>query len=200
MKHSCRVTIQRTMKNPPLEKGGWGDFQVKQLLFFIGCVVLVASLMALPAFAAVKIGIIDIQKVLREAKAAKSVQDAFLKDVNAKKATLAERQKKISQMDKELKSAGKKLSAAERKEKNEKLAKEIKEFKRQGSDFDEELKKKNVEMARRLIGEIRDVAKTLANDENYTVILEKGAAAVVAADDAADVTDKIIGLYDARNK
>ena len=173
---------------------------MKQLLFFIGCVVLVVSLMALPAFAAVKIGIIDIQKVLREAKAAKSVQDAFLKDVNAKKATLAERQKKISQMDNELKNAGKKLSAAERKERKEKLDKEIKELNRHSSDFNEELKKKNVELTRKLIGEIRDVAKTLANDENYTVILEKGAAAVVASDDAADVTDKIIRLYDAGKK
>ena len=173
---------------------------MKQLLFFIGCVVLVVSLMALPAFAAVKIGIIDIQKVLREAKAAKSVHDAFLKDVNAKKADIAERQKKISQMDNELKNAGKKLSAAERKERKEKLDKEIKELNRHSSDFNEELKKKNVELTRKLIGEIRDVAKTLANDENYTVILEKGAAAVVASDDAADVTDKIIRLYDAGKK
>ena len=32
MKHSCRMATQRTMKippYPPLEKGGWGDFQVK---------------------------------------------------------------------------------------------------------------------------------------------------------------------------
>ena len=35
MKHSCRMATQRTMKippYPPLEKGGWGDFQVKELV------------------------------------------------------------------------------------------------------------------------------------------------------------------------
>lgn len=177
---------------------------MKRSLLYIICSVIMTSLLVLPAYAAkdspVKIGIVDTQKILREAKAARSARDIILKDVNAKKVTLAERQKKISQMENELKGTEKKLSAADRKEKSEKLAQEVKELKRLGSDFNEELKKKNVELTRRLIGEIRSVARNLVRDENYTVILEKGTQALVAADDAVDVTDKIIKLYDAQKR
>ena len=167
--------------------------------------LLIAALLALPVMPAlaaketpVRIGVIDVQRILREAKAVKSVRDVFLKDLDTRRIALTERSDKVRQMEKEIKDAEKRMSAAEKKEKNEKLAREVKELKRLGSDFNEEMKKKNVELTRKLIGEIRDVARTFARNEGFTVIMEKGT--LFAADEAADVTDKIIKLYDAQKR
>jgi Skp family chaperone for outer membrane proteins len=56
--------------------------------------VLIAVFMALPAQAAqdkkakdpvVKVGVIDMQRIMRESKAAKAAQDLFRKDLDAKR-------------------------------------------------------------------------------------------------------------------
>lgn len=156
-------------------------------------------LAALPVWAAkdapVKIGIIDVQKILRESKAARNAQAVFVKDMEAKRAQLIAKEKEIQALDEELKNANARLSDESRKEKAERLAREVKEFRRLDADMGEELKKKDVELTQKLLGEVRRIVQSFAKSEKYTLILEKNA--VAASDDAIDVTDRIIKLYDA---
>ena len=62
----------------------------------------------------------------------------------------------------------------------------------------EELKRKDRELTRQLIQEIKQVAETFTKKREYTIILEKNS--VVSFDKAVDITDKIIGIYDAQKK
>ena len=160
--------------------------------------LLVGIMILLPLAAAsaarIKIGLIDAQKIMRESRAAKKARAAFIKDVEAKRAVLRAKQEEVRALEEELKREGKKMSPSARKQKGEKLQKEIKELKRLGSDLEEELKRKDVELTQKLLREIVGIVKEFSIKENYTVILEK--KSVVAADEAIDITDKIIRLYD----
>ena len=78
------------------------------------------------------------------------------------------------------------------------IASEVKELKYLRSDLEEELKKKDAELTQKLIGELREIVRAFSKKENYTLIMER--SAVVAADDAIDITDKIIQIYDAQKK
>jgi outer membrane protein len=156
-------------------------------------------LMLTPAAAGdAKIGIVDIQKIMRESKAAKDAQALFLKEVEAKRAILIAREKDVRKMEEEVRSLSAKTSAAVRQEKTDRLAKEVRELKRLGSDLDEELKKRDAELAQKLLAEIRQVLKSYSKKEDYTIILEKNTALV--SDDAVDITDRIIRLYDAQKR
>lgn len=148
--------------------------------------------------AGIKLGVIDTAKLMRESKAAKNARAIFLKDLEAKRGILAAKEKEVRQLEEGLKKPETKLSDEARREKNDRLAKEVKELKRLGSDLEEELKRKNAELTQKLLGEIRAIVKAFSNKENYTLILERGA--VVAADDAIDITDKIIQIYDGKEK
>jgi outer membrane protein len=174
---------------------------MKKLLIVFG-IVMGFLLATVPVMAAkeapVKIGVIDTQKILRESKAAKAAQSVFMKDLEAKRVIYQAKEKDIKDLDQELKNQNIKLSAESRKEKTEKLAQEVKEFKRLEADMEEALKKKEVELTRRLLSEIAQIVRTFSKKEHYTVILEKGS--VVVADDAIDITDRIIMLYDAGKK
>jgi len=154
---------------------------------------------ALPVLAAmdapVKIGIIDVQKILRESRAAGKARAEFMKDMEAKRAQLAAREKEIQALDEELKNPKARLSEEVRKEKAEKLARDGKEFRRLDADMGEDLKKKDVELTRKILEEVRRIVQAFSKSEKYTLILEKGA--VVTADDAIDVTPRILKLYDA---
>ena len=183
---------------------------MKKLLVWI--IALMGLAIALPALAApqapketaarkdvsIKLGIIDTAKIMRESKAAKNAQTIFLKDLEAKRGILAAKEKEVRLLEEELKNPDTKLSPEERNSKNDKMAKEVKELSRLKSDLEEELKKKDVELTRKLIGEIREIVNTFYKKENYTLILEKNA--VVASDDAIDITDKIIQLYDGQKR
>jgi len=168
----------------------------------VSAVVLIGLCLAMPVMAAkegpVRIGVIDIQKIMRESKAAKNARAVFLKDLEAKRAILTAKEKEIRLMEEELKNAESKLSSGARREKAEKIAREIKELKRLGADLEEELKRKDAELTGKLIREIIGIVRNISQKEDYTVILEKGS--VIAADDATDITDKIIRLYDAQKK
>lgn len=145
--------------------------------------------------APVKIGIIDVQKILRESKAAKKARADFMKDMEAKRAQLMAKDKEIQGLDEELKNPKARLSDNVRKQKAEKLAHDVKEFRRLDADMGEDLKKKDVELTRKILEEVRRIVQSFSKREKYTLILEKGA--VVTADDAIDITFRILKLYDA---
>ncbi|MBM4272045.1 MAG: OmpH family outer membrane protein [Deltaproteobacteria bacterium] len=168
----------------------------------VSIVIFIGFLLTLPVMAAkegpTKIGVIDIQKIMRESKAARNARTLFQKDVEAKRDTLKAKEKEIRILEEEIKSADPKMSPEARREKEFKLSREVKELQRLGADIEEELKKKDVELTRKLLGEIMQIVQSFAKKEHYTLILER--ASIVTADNAIDITDKIIKLYDAQKK
>ena len=59
-------------------------------------------------------------------------------------------------------------------------------------------KKKDAFLTRKVIREIKKIVQTYTKEKKYTVVMEK--KAVVAFDDAVDITDEIIKQYDAEKK
>jgi outer membrane protein len=145
--------------------------------------------------AEIKIGMIDTQKIMRESKAAKKARDILMKELEGKRAKYKVEEDETRKLDEEIKKEGASMTPAARQEKAEKLEKELKELGRLKSDLEEELRKKDMEFTRKLLQEIYEIVKELTKKEKYTVILDK--RNVVTADEAIDITDKIIRLYDA---
>jgi len=165
---------------------------------WLGVIMLMPISIETAYAATVKIGLIDIQKIMRESKAAKNARDIFLKDRESKRALLMEKQEKAQVLQEELKKSGGDMSVSDRKQKTDELEREVKELKRLRSDLEEELKKKDEGLALKLLKEIREVVQEFLKKEKYTVILEK--KSVAAADDAIDITEQIIKLYDSQKK
>jgi outer membrane protein len=160
------------------------------VLFVVTCFICVGPLHA----ADVKIGVIDTQRIMRESKAARNTRAMFLKDVEARRNTLNAKQKEVQTLQEEIKNKGRDMAESVRKEKNEKLGQEIKEFNRLKSDFEEELKKKDAELTQKLLKEIQEVVTEYRKKEKYAIIHDK--QTLVSYDEAIDITDKIIKLYD----
>ena len=166
-------------------------------------VLLAGVIAAFPVLAAVKeikesplkIGIIDTQKIIRESKASKNTWTAFQKDLEAKQAVLDGKGKVVRNLEEELKNADQTAAAARLKDD---LTKEVKEFNRLKSDLEEDITKKRQELTQKLLGDIRQVVIGFSKSEGYTLIMEN--SAVVTSSDSIDITDKIIKLYDDKQK
>ena len=168
--------------------------------------VLIAMLMVLPAQAAQdkkakdtvpvgKIGVIDVQRILRESKAAKNANGIYQKDLAEKRAIVAAKNKEIQTMEEELKSADPKSADDALRLKADKRNRDIRELKLLVADMETDLKRKDAELSQTVLGEVIKVVNDYIKKENISVVVNR--MAVVALDETTDITDAIIKLYDA---
>lgn len=170
----------------------------KTLLFLtiIASIVLFSTLtFAAKESETVKIGIFDMQKIIRESKAGKQAQAIFEKELAERRKTLQEKEQAVRTLEEGLK----KTPASKRREKEEEFSRQAKELKRLRQDLEEELKKKDAELASKLIKDVLEIAREIGQKERYTVIFQKGMD-VVYVDRAVDITSKIMEKLDARSK
>jgi outer membrane protein len=170
--------------------------KIMKKILFAGLLSLLITFIYMGSLCAadLKVGVIDIQKIMRESNAAKNARAVFLKDVEAKRGVFNAKQKEVQDLQEEIKNKGKDMSDSLRKEKTEKLSRDVKELERLKTDLEEELKKKDTELTQKLLKEISDVVQEYRKKEKYSIIYEK--QTLVAYDEAMDITDKIIKLYD----
>jgi len=164
-------------------------------------------LLALPVWAAPKaaaagggsgkIGMVDMQKILRESKNSQKVRAAFMKDVEKKQAAIVAKEGAIRKMEEEFKG----LAPGDmdgRKKKGDQIKHEMRELQYLREDAEGDLKRKEMEITQKVIGEIMQVVRNYARGERFTLILDR--MAVITAEESIDITDRVMKLYDAQKK
>jgi len=76
----------------------------------------------------------------------------------------------------------------------------VREFQRWGEDSQNELNQKRVEMERRIAQDLLKVVQKMGAEEGYTVILERNENIVLFANNATDITDRVVKAYDTQKK
>jgi outer membrane protein len=148
------------------------------------------------AYAAdIKIGVIDTQRIMAESKAGIATRTLFAKDVQENNNRLQTKQKEVQALQEELNTKGKEMNAVVLVEKQEKYSKAYKELTRMKNDITQDLETRDNELTQKLLKAIGDIVLQYSQNEKYTLILEK--SSLVSYDNAVDITDKIIQLYDA---
>lgn len=144
----------------------------------------------------VKIGFVDMTKIMKDSKAAQSSLSVLQKEIESKRVIMKEKNDKLANMDKELKNL--KQDSAAWKDKRDKLTKEANDFNRLRGEYDGQLQKKNIELTQKIFTDVQQIIKKIAASEKYTIILDKRTS--LLADDSTDLTDKVIKMYDAQKK
>lgn len=165
-------------------------------MLFLSLIFTLTSVFSAQA-ADIKIGVIDTQKIISQSGKIMKYRSDFLKEMDKKKAELMEIQKSAQALDQELKDKNSKITDQERMEKNDKLNREARKYNRMKEEFELELQSRNAELGRKFLRQIKEIADEYLKSNKYTIILEKNA--LVASDNAVDVTDEIIKLYDSKN-
>lgn len=176
---------------------------MRRMLAFLFCFLLsqftTDSVIAAPPRGAavggyIKIGIVDMQRVLRDSKTARASRAAFEKELESRRAQIAAKEKEVRNLEGEIGRLDPSVPPEVKRQKADKLKHEIRELNNLRQDIEEELKRKDIEMSQKVIGDIMTVVRTFARNEKFTAIFERNA--VMAADEAIDITDRILKLYD----
>lgn len=160
------------------------------MLFFRHFTVFLAALvlMAGPsvAMAAVSIGILDVQKILLESDAARSVQkqiqkrrDKFIEEISQQEQSLRTKEKELSEFRAT-------LSADEFASKKQEFEKEFVEARRIAQKRKKSLDEAGAKALNKLSDELQAIVKQIAQEKGYTLILSK--QDVVLSDDSVDIS------------
>jgi outer membrane protein len=169
---------------------------MKKILLAGYCISLMGFICITSAYAAdIKIGVIDTERILAESRAARETQALFAKEIEENRNLLLGKQKEVEALQEELNTQRLDMTPAVLSEKQDKLSRVVKEYNRMKNDIEEDLKNRDNELSRGLLTDIREIVSKYSKEEKFTLILEKNS--VVTFDDAIDITNKIIQLYDA---
>src|SRR3989337_1343944 len=141
---------------------------MKIALVVIGFIILASGL----AFAqsAGKIGIVDLQRVIRDSQAGKTAKAAFEREFQDKRRIIEQKTEQLSRMKQD--------------------------FIRTRDDFRDELQKRDFELTQKILSELEGVIQKIGDSDGYVIIIEKTEGGVIYAAKGVDLTDKIIQAYD----
>jgi len=166
-------------------------------VFFIAAAfVLSASLSH--AAGDLKIGVFDMQKVIRDSKAGQEARGAFEKDLSEKRAALAAKEENLRALQEDLAKVTKPADEAAKKQKKENMESGIKDLSRLRVEMETELRKRDEELTMGLIKGVMAVVNEIGQKEKFTMILQK-VPNVAYLDSAIDITPKVLEKYNAQN-
>lgn len=171
---------------------------MKKIFLAVGF-ILCASI-AFSAEKMVKIGYVDLQKSLNESEQGKEAKASFNKRVEELQRTLDEKQNELKKLQEELEKQKGLLTPEARGDKEKTYQQKIKDAQRFAKDSQEELQQKDAELTRKIINDLKDIIKKVGSEEAYTIILERGEAAVLFAAEGVDITDRVIKAYNKTKK
>jgi len=171
---------------------------MKKSVVVLMVVLLVSLIYSAPSYSVdkvdtVKIGVVDLQRVIVESKGGKEAKTQFEHEMTGKKKALTDKEDILKKLRSEITKTG--ISDAEKKDKEEKFQKEAMELRRLRDETEAGLREMDKAITVKMIGEIREIISKVGVEEKYTIILEKDAS-VLYVPNTIDLTVKVIENYD----
>ena len=146
----------------------------------------------------IKIGYIDIQKVIAESQAGKRARDRFQAQVKKAEADIVKERQELDRLKSDLDKKGPLLKDEERRNLESDLQKRSVNLQRSMSDYQQDLQAKNNEMMADLLKELEKIVNEVGKAEKFTLILER--SQILYSDQGIDITGKVIETYNSRAK
>lgn len=160
---------------------------------FLGAVIALGSLHA--SAQEFKVGIVNLDRIFREANTAKSAQVKLEQE-------FSKREKELNDIASQLKTASEKfereaptLAESQRASRQKQLVDQDRDFQRKRREFQEDLNSRKNEELQTVIERANKVVKALAEAEKYDLIVQEA----VYVNPKLDITDKVIRSLNASN-
>lgn len=161
---------------------------------------LIAVLMNMPAIAAdeVKIGFVNVQKVIFASKAGQKVKKEIESLALKKKDGLKKQEKEIQDMRKKFEKEQLTLSKSQKEKKQKTFQQKVVAYKKAVGEFQQEAKKKEADYTRKALKEVTGIVSDIAKKDSYTAIFDMMQSGMIYADDNTDLTERVLKQFNIR--
>jgi outer membrane protein len=167
---------------------------------FMGLIVGIVFLLGfqLNAFSgdAIKIGVVDLQKLQRDSSAFQKLSESYMKALDSKKQEFEKEKASMLALEEEMRKQNMMLSLDAKESKMKEYGKKGRRLKYLESELRQEAKEAEMELKRSVLIGIAKVVGDIGKKEGYSLILEKGSSGFLYSDDSIDITDRVIKAYD----
>lgn len=140
-----------------------------------------------------KVGIVNLDRIFREANSAKSAQIKLEQEFSKREKELTEGGAQLKTLSDKFEREAPTLAESQRNSRQRQLVDQDREFQRKRREFQEDLNTRKNEELQLVIERANKVVKTLAEAEKYDLILQES----VYVNPKHDITDKVIKALNA---
>lgn len=148
----------------------------------------VLGVFASSALAEVRIGVINMERVMRESEPAKKASSKLEKEFKKRSQELEKSRQQAQTMQDDLEKNGATLAEAARAAKTKELADLSRELQRRQREYNEDLNARRNEELQSIVERTNTVIRTMAEKENFDLIVQEA----VYASSRVDITEKVI--------
>jgi outer membrane protein len=159
------------------------------------------TLLCVPAVGAqerVKIGFIDIQRAISDSNAGKRAKERFQAQVKKAEAELLKEKTELERLKADLDKKGPLMKEEERRNLEADLQRRFVNYQRTMTDQQQELRQKEGALTGDILKELEKIVNEIGKSDKFTLILERNQ--ILYSDQGIDVTNKVIEVFNSRNK
>jgi outer membrane protein len=148
-------------------------------------------LLAVPAGAALaqgKIGVVQIERIVRDSAPALRAQKKLEAEFSKREAELRKVSEQLKRMQDELEKEGVTMSETQRRNKEREFGEQSRDFQRRQREYQEDVNQRRNEELAQVIDQANRIIRQIATDEKYDIIFQEAAY----ANPRIDITDKVI--------
>jgi len=163
--------------------------------------LLVIALALFPSVAAaqvVKVGFIDIQRVIAESAAGKRAKERFQAQIKKAEADIQKERIDLERLKADIEKKGPLLKDEERRNLEADFQKRSVNLQRTMGDYQTDLQQKEREMMGDILKDLEHIVSDVGKAEKFTIILEK--SQILYSDQSTDITNRVIETYNSRAK
>ncbi len=143
-----------------------------------------------------KLAFVDLQKALNLCKAGQDAKEEFAKQVEKAEEKLATKQEELKRLKEILEKQSAMLNEDTFKKKEKDYQAKLRDFKRLYQESQDELKVQDNEAVKEILENLVQVVQEYGKEKGFTFIFEKSESALLFADEAMEVTEEILKIYD----
>lgn len=159
---------------------------------------LVLAMAAQGAYAQAKLGYVDMQKAVQATAAGKKAKTDLEGEFNKRKKDLDKKKADIEKMGQDLEKKKSVLSEEVLGKKQMELQEEMMKFQKTVAENQMEIQKKEKELTLPILDKMRKVIEKVAQDKQYSMVLEKNENNVLFAQKDADLTEEVVKAFEAQ--
>ena len=147
----------------------------------------------------VKLGYVDVQKVLLNSDAGKEAKEQLATKANRYEGEKNVREEELKKLKAELEKQNVLLSESARSAKEKDYQQKLKEYQRFMKDAQDDLQARNDELTNRIVDEIVKLIQNYGRNNGYTFVFVKNDS-MIYVDEKNDLTDQILKTFNASKK
>jgi outer membrane protein len=165
---------------------------------WVGVPTTSAQTAAVPA--PVRVGFVDIQRVLARSSAGVAAREQLEKEKAAMQRQVDAQRGDIEKLRDELEKKGQLLSVDARREKQEQLERKVRDARRLVDDLQGTLQKKEEALLAKVLQDVSGLIQKVSKDRGYGIVLERQRSSILYATPESDLTDDVLRAYDDETK